>query len=149
MKKFKIIIGNPQDFAEVVDSIADLFEAGIAVAEKLEDGFQVEDLLVIIQQYDNIKEVINDFPTFLDQFTHLTGENAVQAVLQARQRVIQNTGELGKISEFIFALLLNLASAYKFAEATYLGALEQLNAWKALKGILNPDGEGDTADAMT
>lgn len=142
--KFLIKIPENASFDEVTDSIADLFEAGIEIGKVLEDGLQVTDALVVISEYPNLKEVVDDFPTFLEQFTKLTPETAVQAIGDAKKRVEDNKGPLTKIPKFIFGILQNLAKGYGFALTTFLGAKQQLEDWKALGGILNPPG-GDGA----
>jgi hypothetical protein len=140
-KQFSIRIPETAGYDEVTDSIADLFEAGIAIGEAVGDGLQVTDALVAIQEYPNLKEVVDDFPVFLGQFTKLTPVTAMEALTAARDRVEAKTGPLEKIPAFIFGILFNLARGYGFAMNTYLGAKLQLEDWKALGAILNPPAE--------
>lgn len=146
-KKYKITF-SPGNYGEIVDSISDLFEAGIAIGKALDDGFQVEDLLVLINEYPNLKEVVNDLPVFAEQFTQLAGADAIAAVQQAKQRVEESLGgeEMPKVAKFIFAVLANLANGYNFAILTYEEAVRQLDAWKALKDIIKPPEDLTLAD---
>jgi hypothetical protein len=68
MKEFKIIFDAEASFDEVTDSIADVFGIGIVIEKTLADGFQLTDILAAIQLEPKVREVINDFPVFIEQF---------------------------------------------------------------------------------
>jgi hypothetical protein len=119
-------------YSEVVDSIADVFEAGRAIANALSDGFQINDILTLLQTEDEFRDVVASFPTFLNEFVKLTPNTAQKAVNEAKARVIQNTGDLDRISQFIFDILNNLSGGYAFVAEVYEKALEQIENWKGL-----------------
>lgn len=125
MKKFNILWVEGASFDEVQDSISDVLEAGIIIEEELKDGFQIEDLLAVIQVQDDIREVIKDAPIFFEQFTKLTGQTAVAAVLGARSRILAQGKEFGKVTSFIIRLLFMLATSYGFVSEVYLKGRDQ------------------------
>jgi len=128
----KITITNPSNYSEVVDSIADVFKIGITLENALEDGFQLQDILVAVQLEPVVREVINDFPVFVEQFKSLNSTTALQAVQEAKLKVTDQFGELGKVSGYIFDFLFQTAATYGFIEGTILQGITQLNAWKGL-----------------
>lgn len=132
MKKVNIIFQPNAPHDEVADSIADVFHVAYEIWDNLKDGFQWDDVLNLIGTRDDIQEVINDFPVFIEQFSQLNGSTAVAAVQDAKDRAVSQNGELGKVGEFIFALLMQLAQGFRFAEQTVAEGITQLNGWRGL-----------------
>ena len=136
-KEFNILIAEDADYSEIVDTIADVFGVGITIENALSDGFQLTDILTAVQLEPTVREVVNDFPVFIDQFTKLSGTTAMAAVSEAKMRTeAQYGGDLGKIGNFIYGVLTELASTYGFIENTVLQGMEKLNAWKKLVATL-------------
>lgn len=132
-KDFKIIFpAKTASTDEVTDSIADVFGIAYVIEDKLSDGFQLEDVLAAIQLQPKVMEVINDFPVFIDQFKQLRGSTALTAVRAAKERSIAEYGDLGRIGEFIYNLLIQMALTFSFIENTVVSGIEQLDQWKAL-----------------
>lgn len=137
-QKISILIRPDASFDEVVDSLADVFNIAFIIEKSLADGFQLTDLLQVIQVEPLIREVINDFPVFLQQFRQLNGSTAMAAAAAARDRAVTAHGNLGKVGTFIFGFLNETASTYALLESTVVNGTKQLNDWKALFDTLKP-----------
>lgn len=133
-KKLSIVIRENADYSEVVDSIADAFQAAIVVGRTLADGFQLNDILVAIGQEPTIREIINDVPVFLTQFKALTPETAVNAVGEARRRTEAQFGTLTGLPALVYDFLKEMAETYGFIETTIKAGAERLEGWKNLGG---------------
>ena len=136
--EFKITFSASADVSEITDSIADLFHIGITIERTLSDGFQLEDILKAIQLEPRIKEVINDFPVFVEQFQQLSGPTALQAVQAAKERTIAEFGSLGKIGGFAYGLLIQTAHTFNFIQSTVVQGIAELNQWKDLFASVKP-----------
>jgi hypothetical protein len=132
MKEFKIIFDAEASFDEVTDSIADVFGIGIVIEKTLADGFQLTDILAAIQLEPKVREVINDFPVFIEQFKTLNGATALQAVEAAKARTLSEFGNLGKIGGFVYGLLIQGATTFNFVQNVVVSGIAELNNWKAL-----------------
>lgn len=139
MTKFKILFRDNAENAEVVDSIADAFGVVFEVEKSLKDGWQLTDLLTYIKQEPTVREVINDFPVFLEQFLKLTPETATNAVQGAYTRSKAQYGAIGKYGEKFYTILLELANTYSFGILVTKAAKQQLEVgkqqlerWKAI-----------------
>lgn len=141
MKKLRIVFADDAPYDEVVDSIADAFEAGIILEEQLEDGFQVSDLLAALQIQPKVQEIVNDVPVFLQQFTKLNGRTANAAVMAARDRITAGGKELGPVTNFLMRFLFVAANNYQYAIDSYEGGQRQFMLWQSLLngGRLFPD----------
>jgi len=138
LKKFSIVLADATvvEMEEYIDTIADVFTVGNIIEGRLSDGFQLEDLFALIQAEPTIREVVKDAPVFWEQFKVLV-ENwetakVVDGLLLAKDRVVANSGPLGKISGFVFAVLTNAALSYQFAGDTLEAAKRQVELWKTL-----------------
>ena len=131
-KTFNIIIKEDASFDEVTDTIADVFGAGIVINNALEDGFQLQDILAVIQVEPTIREVINDFPVFISQFQTLNGSTAITAVQAAKARTVAQFGDLGKVGTFIYDALIKIAGTFGFIEQTVVNGMIELEGWKSL-----------------
>lgn len=138
-KQFKIVLAEDASYDEIVDTITDVFGVGITVEEALSDGFQFEDIFKAIQLEPTVREVINDFPVFIAQFQNLTGSVAMLAVSEAYAKTKTLYGDIGKIGEFIYALLKQMAGTYAFIEATVTSGIGHLNDWKSLFDTLKAE----------
>lgn len=130
-------------YDEVVDTIADVFEVGIVIDEALGDGFQpLQDIIKIASQENKIREVINDIPVFLEQFTKLDGPTAVKATLEVRDRVLRQQPQLGKVTKFILGALFLLAKGFTTIETVARDYVYQREGWGALfsGGFTFPEG---------
>jgi len=138
--KYQILISPNAAHEEVVDSIADVFDVAIVIGEALGDGFQwLPDIIAIASKEKEIREVINDFPIFLDQFLQLTPETALSAVGEARIKTEAKHGELPKAATFAFGILFNLASSYSYTLHTVEGGKQQVENWKNLFASIRPE----------
>ncbi|MGV6816127.1 MAG: hypothetical protein ACWA44_02520 [Thiotrichales bacterium] len=135
-KTFSIIIPQNAGSEEITDTIYDVFKVAITVSDALADGFQLDDILKAIQLEPTVKEVINDFPVFLSQFVALDGATAMLAVEEAKARTIAEFGELGKVAQFAYDLLMQIARTYNFLQVSVVNGVEELNSWKSLLGQL-------------
>ena len=77
---------NKYGYAEVVDTISDAIEFGDKAEKALSDGFQVTDLLVMVQEFPRLKEIYQDRKTFLLEFKDLTAAESEQALAQIAKR---------------------------------------------------------------
>ena len=77
---------NKYGFSEVVDTISDAIEFADKVEKALIDGFQVTDLLVLVQEFPRLKEIYQDRKTFLQEFKDLTAAESEQALAQIAKR---------------------------------------------------------------
>lgn len=119
-------------YEEVTDSIADAIEGGIILEKALGDGFQITDILAVVELQPKVQEIINDYPIFLQQFLQLKPDTAAKALSDAVAR-IRNSGKvLGKVTTFLVGFLENLTKTYAFGNETYEKALERFNDWKML-----------------
>lgn len=134
MKTLSIVIRENAPYNEIVDSIADAFQAGIVVGNALSDGFQFNDILVAAGQEPTVREIINDVPVFLTQFRALTPETAVKAAKEAKARTEAQFGELGKVPNGIYDFLIETAETYGFIKETIEAGAERLEAWQTLFG---------------
>jgi len=134
-----ILIPNNASTDEVTDTIADVFKIGLTVENALEDGFQLTDVLAAIQLEPIVREVINDFPVFLDQFRQLSGGTAIAALHAARDRTESEFGDLGRIGTFIYDFLAETAATFSFIEGTVVAGIKQLESWKALFATLQKE----------
>lgn len=132
MKKLNIKIKENADYSEVVDSIADVLEAGKIIEENLEDGFQLTDLISFIQVQPVVNEIVNDAPVFVDQFLKLNADTAKAAVVEARERIIAKGIELGKVTNKIIEFLYVSSNSYGYALETYKGGQSQYLLWQTL-----------------
>lgn len=131
-KKFNIVFEDNASDAEVIDSIADLFEAGDMLEDTQEDGFQVQDLLVGLQAQPQLTEVVNDLPVFVSQISKLPPARVKAAVYAARARAVATRGSVGKIVTAIGRGLLVLANNYEFAIATFQNGQNQVLLYNSL-----------------
>lgn len=111
-------------YDEVVDTVADVLQAGVLIENELQDGFQAKDIFAAMQIQPVVQEIINDAPIFLEQFMALKGGTAKKAVLEASQRV----GEKGVIVTWITSGLYALASSYSYA----MNGKKQVEMWQSL-----------------
>lgn len=133
-KKLSIVIRENADYSEVVDSIADGFQAAIIVGQSLADGFQLNDILVAVGQEPTIREIINDVPVFLAQFKELTPETALNAVVEARRRTEAQFGQLAGFPALVYDFLAETAKTYGFIKTTIEIGAERLEGWKSIGG---------------
>lgn len=131
-ESFSIIWRADSEFDEVVDSLADVFQVTIAVERALQDGFDIADLLVAVQQEPTVREVLNDAPIFLRQFKALTATTARNAVILAKQAVIERTGALGVFTIYVMNTLWSLADSYAVGLETIQQGQRVLNNYKAI-----------------
>lgn len=131
-KEYQIIFSANASVEEITDSIADVFSVAYKIEKQLADGFQLTDLLVALQVESTIREVVNDFPIFVQEFQQLSGSTALQAVEGAKARSVAEFGNLGKVGTFIYDFLIQSARTFNFIEATVVQGIGQLNQWKAL-----------------
>ena len=128
-------------YGEVVDTITDAIGVGIIIEKELQDGFQFQDILALLQVQPVVNEIINDVPTFVSEFQKLTGETAEKAVLEARQRLIAQGYKFGQVTNFIIRSLYALATSYKFGRQAYESAQRQVLLFQNLvsNGPVFPD----------
>lgn len=136
MEKFSLIIPQNASTEEVTDTVADLFEIGYTVEDTLEDGFQLTDVLAAIQLEPVVREVVNDFPVFLEQFQSLRGATAVAALKAAKERTESKFGDLGRIGGFIYGFLGRSAATFEFIEGVVIQGVREIDEWKALFATL-------------
>lgn len=136
MKEFKIVFGSNASTDEITDSIADVFHVAITVEKTLKDGFQLTDILAAVQLEPVVREVINDFPVFIDQFKGLDGATALMAVNAAKDRTIAQHGELGKVGTFAYEVLEEAALTATYIQGTIVGGMQRIDSWKTIAGRL-------------
>lgn len=133
VNQLSIKINTDPTFDEVIDSISDLLESGIIIESTLKDGFQISDILAVLQVQPKLQEIYNDVPVFVEQFLKLKGSDATAAVIAAKERITAGGAvQLGKVTGFILNLLFVAASNYSFAESTYIDGQRQYLLWKQL-----------------
>lgn len=132
MTKAKIIFRDNAPYEEVVDSISDGFGVIFEVEQSLKDGWQLTDFLVYLKQEPIIREAINDFPAFIDQFVKLTPQTAADATQEAYNRTKAKYGTIGKYGEVFFAILKQVALTYGFGVTTVEAATNLLAGWKTI-----------------
>ena len=130
--KYNLVIPANASTEEVTDTVADLFKIGITIENALKDGFQLTDVLAAIQLEPVVREVINDLPTFFEQFRALNGATAIAALKAARDRTESEFGSMGRIGTFIYDLLGRTAGTFAFIEGVVMEGISQLDAWKTL-----------------
>lgn len=131
-KKFNIIFDDNASDAEVIDSIADLFEVADMVEDTLEDGWQFQDLLVGLQAQPIVSEIAADIPVFTAQISKLPPARVKNAVFAARARAVQVRGQVGKITTMVGRGLLVLSSNYEYAISAFQGGQNQVLLYSAL-----------------
>ena len=132
-KKFQIVFkASTASTAEITDSIADVFGVAYEVEKALSDGFQLTDVLTAIQQEPIVKEVINDFPVFIDEIKQVSGTTLMVAVKAAKERSMARHGDLGRIGTFVYDILIQAATTFSYIEGTVVGGIAQLDQWKAI-----------------
>lgn len=143
MKTYSIIFPAEAEYGEVVDSVADLLEAGIILEEELGDGFQWQDIFAALQVQPKIQEVVNDFPVFMEQFVKLNGETGKASVIAARNRILSQGKKFGKVTTVLIRGLYVLAENYSFVLESYEKGQKQHLLWQTLigGGSVFPDGE--------
>lgn len=103
------------DYTEVADSLGD----GLTVLQDGEnaaaDGLQVADLFVVLGAEDEVREIINDGPVFVEQLKQLSPETSRAAVLEAGNRILANGKPVGKVVRFILNSLWGIATGYSDA----------------------------------
>lgn len=132
---------NGASVEEVTDTLADVGTVLLNAEKTLSDGFQWPmDILKLLESQDEIAEVVKDAPIFLEEFKTLNPETAVQAVQDARDRVVSGNGgeELPKVTGFFFKFLGESASSYAFALNTYNEAKDRVDGWKGLFSVGDP-----------
>ncbi|MEL6358566.1 MAG: hypothetical protein AAFQ01_01340 [Bacteroidota bacterium] len=133
MEKLNIIFTEDPSRAEVVDSLADLFQAADIAEDTLEDGWDWSDAFAVVQVQPIVAEVVNDFPVFMAQFGQLHPSIAKTAVIEARQQALtRRSGDLGRITTLISRFLLVAANNYEFAVSTYNNGQSQYLLWTTL-----------------
>lgn len=128
-------------YGEVVDTLTDAIAIGIVVERELQDGFQFQDILALLQVQPIINEIINDVPVFVGEFMNLNGTTAVNAVIEARERIKAQGYEFGDVTNFIIRSLYTLATSYKFGIEAYNQAQAQVLLFQNLVrgGAVFPD----------
>jgi len=136
MKTVKLLDIDVTNAEQVEQSLYDLFEVSTIVESQLQDGFQWTDMFQFINAQDEIMDIVNDFPTFLSELKTAGSTNIVVAVNEAANRHIREGKVFGKVTIGLINIFYLLATTYKFAEKTYLDALQQ---YKDLQGIFSGD----------
>lgn len=131
-KSINIIIPANASYDEVEDTIADVLTAGIIIESQLKDGFQYQDLLAVLQLNPIASEVYRDAPAFFEQFTKLNPETALAAVIGAKNRLLSQGKQLGKVTQFILNFLFVGANNYSFAIRSYQEGQRQYLLWQTL-----------------
>lgn len=116
--------------AEVVDSIADILGFGLLVEKQLGDGFQLTDLLALLQGEQVVREIVRDLPVFLDEFGKLPAATVVDSLESAIARATNAEGQPGKVMTFVIDFLRQSAVTYQFADTTYRDARTIVEAYK-------------------
>jgi hypothetical protein len=120
------------DYEEVADSIGDALEVIQAAENALEDGLQIGDAFVLLSSEDEVREIINDTPTFLAQTKKLTAETSQASVLEAGERILSNGKPVGPITRFIMNGLWSVVTGYSSALAILQIGQSQLLEKQAL-----------------
>ena len=124
----KILMSENPDYSEVVDSIGDAFEAGIILESSLKDGFQYTDLFAALEAQPKVQEIVNDIPEFVKQIVQINKVNpslVINAVLEARQRILNSGRTFGKVTNAIMGGLFVAANNYAFVAQTYKAGQNQ------------------------
>ena len=129
---YSIVWRADSDNTEVVDTIADVFEVSIGLERALADGFQVGDFLEAVRAEPTVREIIDDAPIFLRQFKSLTPKTARNAIIAAKQQVIERTGALGSFTIYVMNTLWSMADSYAVALETIQQGQRVLNNYKAI-----------------
>ena len=136
LKKVNLLGTNLLNADEVQDTLYDLFEVSTIIEGQLQDGFQWTDLFAFIDGQDEVMEIVNDFPAFVAGIKTVGSTNIVVAVNEAANKHIREGKVFGPVTIGLINIFYLLATTYKFAEKTYLDALQQ---YKDLQGIFSGD----------
>lgn len=112
VKEFKAVLPLP----EVEDTLGDLLVVSNTFEKALTDGFQLfQDILQIAGTEDEIRDIISSFADFIEEFKKVNPEVAKTALDNAVARATRETGEFGRITNFVENVLRNSVSSYAFA----------------------------------
>lgn len=131
-RDYKIIFNATNaPYAEVVDSVSDLLEAVQVLAKSLSDGFQVQDILAVLEAQPKLNEVVVDFPVFLKELIKLNKETSLMAVMESRVR-LKAQGPLHPWTNHALRFLFVVAKGYGFVVDSYQGGEAQYMLIQAL-----------------
>ena len=128
-----IKLQNVDSFAEVEDTIYDVFRAGYIVEDALEDGWQLTDLFKVLKVEPIVEEIVDDIPVFLQQFSKINPDVALEIIEKVEDRILQEITP-GKIVTFVGNLLKEIAITAKFAFDTKAIAEQRIATFRAMFG---------------
>lgn len=103
--------GEVPHFDQVVDTVFDALRAGAIIEHELADGFQWTDIFGLRSIPDIVTEIVADVPDFVSQITKIGGDQAVEAILEARAK-LETINKGGKVVAFIANALTLVAKGY-------------------------------------
>ena len=105
---------------ELVDSGADILEAGDQIATALADGFQITDLGTLLVVSPKIQEIVRDRKQAVAELLDLTPEEATEAARRIAERTGHSSSSIILKVNQAFSLLARTYGQYK--EVNYLAA---------------------------
>lgn len=119
---------NDLSYDEVVDTLTDIIKAVTGFRKAFQGSFDLMRFLAwALDAYPNLREVFEDFDTFLAQLKDLTPEEAQEAV-----EAIRGAVEPDAVNDRVLYVLQGLAGTYGYVEGTYTGARALVDYWKGI-----------------
>lgn len=136
---------DPENFAEVVDTMYDMGSAFAIAERELDDDndgkldFELDDIFAVIKASPIIQEIYRDRKVFFAGLVQLNKNTAVEAVLAARDKVVVEYGDLRLITLPFYSFLYAAANSYAIgaetveqAQSMLDKAKQQVEMWKLL-----------------
>lgn len=119
-------MNNNLSFDEVVDTLTDIIKAVTGFRKAFQGSFDLMRFLAwALDAYPNLREVFEDFDTFVAQLKDLTPEEAREAVAQIRAAVPAD-----EVNEKVLYVLDGLAGTYSYVVDSYLDGRELVDYWR-------------------
>lgn len=127
---------DPNNYDEVVDTVYDISKV-LAIAEREldddQDGkldLEWDDLLAALTAQPIVREIYRDREIFFDGFLKLDKETAVSAVVQAKEKIVQEFGKLRLLTKPFLGFLFITANSFAYSVDTIQLAEAQLEKGK-------------------
>jgi len=117
---------NLYGYEEVVDTISDEIEIVSKAEERLKDGFQFDDLFLVLEEYPRILEFGEDWVEFKTQFKDLTPEEAKEAYAEIAERTALTPGAVQEKAVIAIKIVSRIYNLYSYAKAEAIGIFDDV-----------------------